>query len=69
MKKLAIATVAAVLAVTPANATTGTGGGGTTTTQQEDRDFPWGLLGLLGLAGLLGRKRDDRDANRGTGTR
>ena len=74
MRKVALAAVSELIAVTPANATTTATGDTSATHEREDRDFPWGLLGLLGLAGLLGRKRDDRrdtyrDTTAGTGTR
>ena len=68
MRKLAIATLAALIVATPAGATATGGAGYETTTEREENEFPWGLLGLLGLAGLLGRKRNDRDVRRDTTT-
>lgn len=64
MRKLTVAALASVLAVTPitnAHATTGGLDDTGAVTQRDDDDFPWGLLGLLGLAGLLGLKRRDHD--------
>lgn len=63
MRKQALAAVAAVMMIAPANAAT-TGSvddPGLHTAQDNDDDIPWGLLGLLGLAGLMGLKRRDRD--------
>lgn len=68
--------VVAGLALTTANAQTGTDTSSTatnsmTTTRTDDRrGFDWGWLGLLGLAGLLGLRRPNvvTETRSGTGT-